>query len=96
MSYKHPNCLSGFLVVVLFVCYGYTTPQPPTYQPPSLSLHSEWVDTTLNQMTLPEKIGQLFVLTASPSLTSNKVQQLVADYQPGGVLISNVLSLIHI
>ncbi len=51
----------------------------------------KWVDEKLSQMSLKEKIGQLFIYTASPYNTkSNKkfISQAVKDYKVGGLLFS--------
>jgi len=54
-------------------------------------LQREWVDSIYNQMTLEEKVGQLFMVAAysnqSKALT-DKVKELIATHHVGGVIFS--------
>lgn len=87
MSNKHPKFFSGFLVVAIFISCGHIAFEPSTYQPPFMSEDTTWADTTLHQLTLDQKIGQLFVLKSSLPYAPKSTQKLVANYQPGGVLL---------
>ena len=60
--------------------------QPPPYL---VNYDTAWVDSTLNSLTLDEKIGQLFMVAAySNELASNTedIEKLVENYGIGGVL----------
>lgn len=51
----------------------------------------EWVEARLSQMTLKEKIGQLFIHTVAPLNTQNNrsnIQNAVKEYKVGGLLFS--------
>jgi len=90
MSNKHPKFFSGFLVVAILISCGHISSQPSTYQPPFMGGDTAWADTTLNQLTLEQKIGQLFILKSSLPYAPKSTQQLVAKYQPGGVLLHDI------
>ena len=90
MNSEHPKLFGGFLVIAIFISCGHIAYEPFSYQPPFMSVDKEWADTTLSQLTLEEKIGQLFVLTTTLPLSANHTQQLVNNYQPAGILLKEV------
>ncbi len=90
MNSKHPKLFSGFLITAIFISCGHIAYEPFTYQPPFMSVDTEWADTTLSQLTLDEKIGQLFILATTVPQSATKTQQLVTEYQPSGVLIKGL------
>ncbi len=57
--------------------------------PPFLSTETQWVDLLLNQMTLDEKIGQLFMIPAYSNRDfehAKKVAELIKKYHVGGII----------
>lgn len=51
----------------------------------------KWVDSIYGNMSLQEKVGQLFmadVFSSDPKLKTNKVKDLIKDYYIGGVIFS--------
>ena len=56
--------------------------------PPTIS-ETKWVDSVYNQMTLEEKIGQLFMVAAysnKDSVHYNAIDKLITNYKIGGVI----------
>lgn len=90
MNSEHPKRFSGFLIVAIFISCGHIAYEPFSYQPPFMSVDAEWADTTLSQLTLEEKIGQLFILTSSIPQSTEKTAQLVTQYQPAGILLNGL------
>ena len=89
-SNNHPKLFSGFLIVAIFISCGHVIYQTPTYQPPFMEVDSEWADTTLSQMSLAEKVGQLFIIVSDIPNVSHRTLKVIKDFQPGGILIKNV------
>lgn len=56
--------------------------------PPFLRQESQWVDSLIKQMTLDEKIGQLFMVAAYSKTTqpSEKIVNLIKNQQIGGLI----------
>lgn len=51
----------------------------------------EWVNSLMSEMTLKEKIGQLFIYTIAPQMTKKNqalLQEVVREYKVGGLLFS--------
>ncbi|MGB3151258.1 MAG: glycoside hydrolase family 3 N-terminal domain-containing protein [Maribacter sp.] len=79
--------LTILLLLIGFFClYG----QNPLVTSDSLS-QAEWVDNKYSQMTLEQKIGQLFMVSVasnqSPKAT-NQIKQLIREQSIGGVIFS--------
>ena len=55
---------------------------------PPLPLHSDWVNATLKQMTLDQKIGQLLHPCIEPSASKAEWQQSMGQVEPGGMFLS--------
>jgi len=56
--------------------------------PPTIA-ETKWVDSVYNQMTLEEKIGQLFMVAAysnKDSVHFNAIDKLITNYKIGGVI----------
>ncbi len=90
MNNDHPKLFSGFLMLVIFISCGHIAYEPFTYQPPFMSVDTEWADTTLSQLTLEEKIGQLFIIKSTIPQSVEKTTQLVRDFQPSGILLEDI------
>lgn len=54
---------------------------------PPLPAESNWVDITLAQMTLDQKIGQLLHPNFSPNATPDQLADALGDVEPGGVFL---------
>ena len=72
MNSEHPKLFSGFLITAIFISCGHIVYEPFSYQPPFMSVDTEWADTTLSQLTLDEKIGQLFILATTLPQSAEK------------------------
>ncbi|MEM1120500.1 MAG: serine hydrolase [Bacteroidota bacterium] len=90
MRNQHPKLFGGFLVVAIFISCGHISYEPAKYQPLFMSEETAWADTTLQQLTLDQKIGQLFVLQTSIPNTPKSTLELAVAYQPGGLLLNGV------
>lgn len=56
---------------------------------PTTILETKWIDSVYNQMTLEEKIGQLFMVAAysnKDSIHVNTIDKLITNYKIGGVI----------
>lgn len=62
--------------------------QPKDSLPPFLRQESKWVDSLMKQMTLDEKIGQLFMVAAYSKTAepSDKIVSLIKNQQIGGLI----------
>lgn len=52
---------------------------------------TQWVDSVYNQMSVEQRVGQLFIFTIAPQLhkaNQNLLKKVVEDYQVGGLLFS--------
>lgn len=90
MNLANPKSLSGFLILAAFVSCGHIAYHPEGYPAPFMEVDSHWADTTLSQMTIEEKIGQLFILESSLEFSPKKTAQNITDLKVGGVLIKDV------
>ena len=51
----------------------------------------QWVDSIYNQMSLEEKLGQLFmvdVFSRQSAAETEKIKELISEYKPGGIIFS--------
>lgn len=48
---------------------------------------ADWVETTLSSLTLPQKIGQLFMLSLAGTTLTNDMRRLIYDYRIGGLAL---------
>lgn len=59
------------------------------FQEPKSTISPNWVETTLNSMTLREKIGQLFMVAAFSNKTAShttEIKKLITEYHIGGLI----------
>ena len=50
-------------------------------------LEANWAEKTLNNMTIKEKIGQLFMVPACPNYESETLLKVIKQYHIGSILI---------
>ena len=86
--------LKYFLFVFIFFSV-FTVPQAFSQISPLLTedheLQRKWVDSIYDQMTLEERVGQLFmvdVFSEDPVSKTDKIKDLIKDYHIGGVIFS--------
>lgn len=75
--------LGLILTITLYSLFGTLTATPKTNK------QASWIDTTLNHMTLDEKIGQLFMIAAYSNRNEsyeNKLEELIRKYHVGGLI----------
>lgn len=79
-----------FVILFIFISFGYAQVSNPLEKQDSVA-QTRWVDSVYQSMSLPEKIGQLFmidVFSSDPPEKINKVKKLVEDYKIGGLIFS--------
>ena len=83
------------LSVVLLSCYHTGKAQVEPFilnaSPKVVEQRTQWVDSVYNQMSLEQRVGQLFIFTIAPQLNKpneNLLKKVVKDYQVGGLLFS--------
>ncbi len=65
------------------------TPNNPVYYPPFMYSDDTWADSVLNNMTVEEKIGQLFMIAAYSDREEGEYQTIekyIKDYHIGGLI----------
>ena len=79
-----------FLVILLYNTIGFCQTNNPLEKKDAVA-QTKWVDSIYDGMSLPEKIGQLFmvdVFSSDPKVKVNKVKALIRDHKIGGVIFS--------
>jgi beta-N-acetylhexosaminidase len=80
-------------LLISLLCFGYSTSfsqvvenfRPPVF----LSGEHQWSDSVLSQLTLEEKIGQLFMVAAYSNGDAehvSEIEQLIREYKIGGLI----------
>jgi len=80
------------LIVLLcfYLSFGFSQVSNPLEKKDAVA-QTRWVDSVYQSMSLPEKIGQLFmvdVFSSDPPEKINKVKKLIEEYKIGGVIFS--------
>ena len=80
------------LIVLLcfYLSFGFSQVSNPLEKKDAVA-QTKWVDSVYQSMSLPEKIGQLFmvdVFSSDPPEKINKVKKLIEEYKIGGVIFS--------
>ena len=78
------------LIFLLFSTFGFSQTTNPLEKKDSVA-QKRWVDSIYNTMTLPEKIGQLFmvdVFSKDPKAKIDKVKKLIETQHIGGIIFS--------
>ena len=79
------------LLCYLSCYYAWSQNSDPLVVFDDVVAQKRWVDSVYNQMTLKEKVGQLFMVDLYSSDTAekiNKTRKLIHDYHVGGVVFS--------
>ena len=83
------------LSAILLLCYHTGKAQVEPFilnaSPKAIEQRTAWVDSVYNQMSLEQRVGQLFIFTIAPQLNKsneNLLKKVVKDYQIGGLLFS--------
>ena len=87
---KIKKIFSPAFISLLFISQlTYSQKQPTLYQMTDSLKMMQWVDSVFDSMTLSEKIGQLFMVTADPGSSSgDKILNYIHDQKIGGILFS--------
>ncbi|NJW53393.1 glycoside hydrolase family 3 N-terminal domain-containing protein [Salinimicrobium oceani] len=89
MQIKNSPYFSLFLALFFFVINSYSQTRPLIAAQPEAQ--RQWVDSIYAQMSLQEKVGQLFmidVFSSDPDEKLNKARELVKQHHVGGVIFS--------
>jgi beta-N-acetylhexosaminidase len=92
-KFSYSRVLLGFLIFILFISAQKTdnpiNPENPVENVYDLNQPNPWVDSILKQMTLNEKIGQLFMVPAysnKGAAHKKEIAALVRQYHIGGII----------
>ncbi len=83
---------------LLFACFfvfysfqGFSQEQNPLIVKDDYQNQKKWVDSIYDQMTVEEKLGQLFmvdIFSSDPKVKTDKIKELISNYHIGGVIFS--------
>lgn len=90
MSNQQPRSCLGFLIPIILISCGHIAYQQNNYFTPFLQENSTWADTTIHQLSLDEKIGQLFILTSDIPHSFSKTQSIISKNHLGGILLHDI------
>jgi beta-N-acetylhexosaminidase len=80
--------MNKYFLMLIFISQSSFAQTKPPFDQTSLT-QEKWVDSVYNQMTLNERIGQLFMVAAysnKDSVHTNSIEKLVANYKIGGLI----------
>ncbi len=75
-----------FIIMMLFGIFQMVNTSNNSYQKIEKTLYEEKVQTQIEQLTLEEKIGQMFMISYSSETMKNTIKQIM-DYKPGGIIL---------
>lgn len=79
-------------VIVVFNCFiGFSQEKNPLIVKGDFENQKKWVDSIYDNMTLQEKLGQLFMVdlfSSDPKAKSDKIKNLISEYHLGGIIFS--------
>ncbi len=75
-----------FIVVVLFGVFQVVNKPDNPQEKIEKTIYEEKVQSQLEQLSLEEKIGQMFIISYS-SESMDETLKLIADYKPGGIIL---------
>ncbi|WP_418603295.1 glycoside hydrolase family 3 protein [Hwangdonia sp.] len=85
--------MNKFLVISVISVFGFiscnSNKKQPNSNPTSIDLSTQWVDSLYNNMSLKEKVGQLFMVAAysnRDSIHTGFIKNLIQDYHIGGLI----------
>ncbi len=81
----------ALLSIVVFTGKAQVEPFVLNGNPTEIAKREAWVDSVYNQMSLEQRVGQLFIFTIAPQMNKQNQAQLkkvVQDYHVGGLLFS--------
>ncbi|WP_081997709.1 glycoside hydrolase family 3 protein [Wocania ichthyoenteri] len=85
--------MNKFLIISVISIFGFiscnSNKKQPNSNPTSIDLSTQWVDSLYNNMSLKEKVGQLFMVAAysnRDSIHTGFIKNLTQDYHIGGLI----------
>ncbi|HET7361902.1 MAG TPA: glycoside hydrolase family 3 N-terminal domain-containing protein [Salinimicrobium sp.] len=87
---NHTKSSTAYLFIIFNLFFGSLFAQNPNpLIAPDFEAQKAWVDSIYGQMSLEEKIGQLFMVqVASENPESEKIEKLIEEYHIGGLIFS--------
>lgn len=82
--------LFGF-ILLLFCSIGFSQVKNPLIVKDDFENQKKWVDSIYDNMSLQEKLGQLFMVdlfSSDPKSKSDRIKTLITDYHLGGIIFS--------
>src|SRR5690554_7460339 len=81
-----------FAFILFFGSYiGFSQEVNPLIVKDDFENQKKWVDSIYDNMTLQEKLGQLFmvdIFSSDPKSKSDRIKNLITEYHLGGVIFS--------
>lgn len=81
-----------FAFILFFICsIGFSQEKNPLIVKEDFENQKKWVDSIYENMSLQEKLGQLFMVdlfSSDPKSKSDKIKTLITDYHLGGIIFS--------
>src|SRR5690554_2685390 len=88
--WKMRRFLFGF-ILLLFCSIGFSQVKNPLIVKDDFENQKKWVDSIYDNMSLQEKLGQLFMVdlfSSDPKSKSDRIKTLITDYHLGGIIFS--------
>ena len=86
--------MKKFLLACIFICFclpSFAQENNPLIVKNDFKNQKKWVDSIYDNMSLEEKIGQLFmadIFSSDPKSKSDKIKELITNYHLGGIIFS--------
>ncbi len=83
--------LAAILTFLLFPAFTFAQENNPLILKKDFQNQKKWVDSIYDNMSLEEKMGQLFmadIFSSDPTSKSDKIKDLITNYHLGGVIFS--------
>jgi beta-N-acetylhexosaminidase len=80
---------SGFFLLSVLIHFYIMNPAYSQQDSPFTGNRQQWVDSLMSEMTLKEKVGQLFMVAAysnRDSVHTNEIKKLIRDHHIGGLI----------
>lgn len=78
-------------ILLLFCSIGFSQVKNPLIVKDDFENQKKWVDSIYDNMSLQEKLGQLFMVdlfSSDPKSKSDRIKTLITDYHLGGIIFS--------